>query len=403
MADTKLTQSEQNIEKLRAAQKQSGVTLSYTSYELKDSRVTTYIDNKENKLIKDETVGVNGLLKHDVVADELQSAMFKSNLKLLSQMDRRASLTVAPKMGLETPTLFSNKVLYALGTTKVQNPDGGNRTFYNFLQSMLSNTGGIIFPYTPSIDTNYHVNYETTEIPQSNSQYNAYKNSPPPSISVSAKFTANTKEDTAYMLSVIWFLQALTKCDIGNGSVYYKKDSIGGGGLPPPVLYFNAYHQLMENIPVVISSFNIKYPDDIDYVNIIIDMEDLNESFFDSVYDAISSKTTPTGEKTYQGNDKWTVGNYESILLNDTFKMSFWLPLEISITMSFLIQTNLARENNCFNLDAYKAGILRNRRMASVITSAGTIENKSMFTEVKSTSDAWKAGKKKYLPTGWTW
>lgn len=367
----------------------------------------TSSENNSNKGVSSSSSSLskNGNVDLNTYEQQLKDYLneSKTNLKYLSQMDRRASLTVAPKMGLETPTLFKDKILYALGTKKIP---VGERSFFNFLSSMLSGTGGIIFPYTPTIDSNYHINYETTEIPQSNCQYNAYKNSPPPSLSVTATFTANTKNNAAYMLSAIWFLQALSKCDVGNGTTFYTKDTdIAGGGLPPPILYFNAYHQLMENIPVVIQSFNLKYPDNIDYVNIIIDMENKNSSFFNIMKEESQNESSSSLLLTNSSNNNVNTDTIttQTTLLNDTFKMSFWLPLEMTIIMGFLIQPNLARENNVFNLDAYKAGILKNPKLSSALTSYGSISDATSSIFEGKAKDLWKNWNKKYLPTGWTW
>ena len=74
--------------------------------------------------------------------------------------------------------------------------------------------------------------------------------------------------------------------------------------------------------------------------------------------------------------------------------------------MSFLIQPNLAREDNVFNLDAYKVGILKNPNISATLTSNGKIVG-SVDTFGKKTnkdmSVKWVEGNKKYLPTGWSW
>lgn len=327
----------------------------------------------------------------------------KDDYSKRAQMDRRASLTVMPKIGTSASTLFSDKVLYALGTKQVTLPFSKDRKFDNFLQAQLGEVGGLIFPYTPKISMSYAVNYETTDIPQSNVQYNSYKNSPPPSIDVTAHFTADEKSQAKHMLSAIWFLQALSKCDVGDGKTYYvgKDKTVGGGGLPPPILYFNAYEQMLENIPVVLKSFSFSYPDDIDYVNLIINMENYNKyNDIDNSFMTIDYRNTESVNALVNKINMYTT------TLNDPLKMSFWLPMKMDISMSFLIQPNLAREDNVFNLDAYKAGILKNPNISATLTSNGKIVG-SVDTFGKKTnkdmSVKWVEGNKKYLPTGWSW
>ncbi len=325
----------------------------------------------------------------------------KDDYSKRAQMDRRASLTVMPKIGTSASTLFSDKVLYALGTKQVTLPFSKDRKFDNFLQAQLGEVGGLIFPYTPKISMSYAVNYETTDIPQSNVQYNSYKNSPPPSIDVTAHFTADEKSQAKHMLSAIWFLQALSKCDVGDGKTYYTTAVKSGGGLPPPILYFNAYEQMLENIPVVLKSFSFSYPDDIDYVNLIINMENYNKyNDIDNSFMTIDYRNTESVNALVNKINMYTT------TLNDPLKMSFWLPMKMDISMSFLIQPNLAREDNVFNLDAYKVGILKNPNISATLTSNGKIVG-SVDTFGKKTnkdmSVKWTEGNKKYLPTGWSW
>ena len=321
-----------------------------------------------------------------------------------AEMDRRASLTVMPKIGTSGATEFADKVLYALGTEQVTLPFSNSRKFDNFLQAQLGEVGGLIFPYTPKISMGYNVNYETTDIPQSNVQYNSYKNSPPPLIEVTAHFTADNNSQAKHMISAIWFLQALSKCDVGNGKTYYagKDKTVGGGGLPPPVLYFNAYEQMMENIPVVLKSFSFSYPDDIDYVNMIINMEnykDINE-IEESMAETFRTIDYSNTAKVNNFIEKLTL--YTNTL-NDPLKMSFWLPMKMDISMSFLIQPNLSREDNVFNLDAYKAGILKNPNISATLTSNGKIAGSVENPKNKGMAIKWTDGNKKYLPTGWSW
>lgn len=329
------------------------------------------------------------------------SNFVKDDYSKRAQMDRRASLTVMPKIGTSGAKDFADKVLYALGTKQVTLPFSDARKFDNFIQAQLGEVGGLIFPYTPKISMSYTVNYETTDIPQSNVQYNSYKNSPPPSIDVTAHFTADNNGQAKHMLSAIWFLQALSKCDVGDGKTYYTTTVKSGGGLPPPVLYFNAYEQMLENIPVVLKSFSFSYPDDIDYVNLIINMENYNEyNDIDNSFMTIDYRDTESVNALVNKINMYTT------TLNDPLKMSFWLPMKMDISMSFLIQPNLAREDNVFNLDAYKAGILKNPNISATLTSNGKIAG-SVDTfgniEKKNMSVKWTEGNKKYLPTGWSW
>lgn len=111
---------------------------------------------------------------------------------------------------------------------------------------------------------------------------------------------------------------------------------------------------MLENIPVVLKSFSFSYPDDIDYVNLIINMENYNKyNDIDNSFMTIDYRNTESVNALVNKINMYTT------TLNDPLKMSFWLPMKMDISMSFLIQPNLAREDNVFNLDAYKVGILK--------------------------------------------
>lgn len=129
----------------------------------------------------------------------------------------------------------------------------------------LEDTGGVLFPYTPSIQINQRANYETEQLVHTNYEHLYFKNSVVDSINVSAKFTANDGTEAAYVMSVIHFFRSATK-------MFYGQDSIAG--TPPPVLRLNGYGNLMlDNLPVVVVSFDYNLPEDVDYISASIGNE----------------------------------------------------------------------------------------------------------------------------------
>ena len=128
-------------------------------------------------------------------------------------LDKRVSLTVAPKTFSRDETLFVDRVKYVLGSDYFTSKDtswllSGSK-FYGLLYNALGSTSGLIFPYTPNITISHKVNYDTTEIMHSNIGYNYYKNTPCPTITISkAQFTADNRKNALHMISAIWFLAA---------------------------------------------------------------------------------------------------------------------------------------------------------------------------------------------------
>lgn len=122
----------------------------------------------------------------------------------------------------------------------------------------LQVTNGVIFPYTPKIDTVYYANYNNEDLTHSNYRAYFYQNSYPGEVLVQATFTAQTSEEADYMLAVIHFFRSATK-------MFYGQDD--QRGTPPPVLYLDGLGEFQYNLhPCVISQFNYNLPDDVDYI-----------------------------------------------------------------------------------------------------------------------------------------
>lgn len=318
-----------------------------------------------------------------------------------NRTDRRVSLTVNPINGSNKPDLYINRVKYVLGDESFNKT--GHQTLYGFLNKTLSGSAGLIFPYTPTIGISHSVNYETTEVLHSNITTSQYKNTPPPTITISdATFTADTRENALQMLSALWFLRACTKCDFGElaGSL---------AGMPPPILYLNGYNATMSNIPVIITGFSYSLPKDKDYVSIGINLDSNNEhlisnrvvysdvtsgNFYDNIqgnikYPKVSGVSYLRGALTSMSSIQTEAQQLESNLYNDYYFES-WLPTTMTFSISLSIQPNLDKVQKQFSLKDYKngwynLGIDEPSQPASVKTIAAG--KKSSSTD----DDSWKS------------
>lgn len=125
----------------------------------------------------------------------------------------------------------------------------------------LRATGGVVFPYTPKIDVIYSANYDATEITHSNYKFYNYKNSSIDNINITGDFTAQDTNEANYMLAVIHFFRSVTK-------MFYGQDQNPVAGTPPPLCYLSGHGAYaFDNHPVVITSFSLNYPQDVDYIN----------------------------------------------------------------------------------------------------------------------------------------
>lgn len=124
----------------------------------------------------------------------------------------------------------------------------------------LIQTGGLLFPYTPTVIFGRAASYDDFHFTHSNYRYYQFQASSPSEIQINGDFTAMNDDEARYSLAAIRFLQSMTLSEFG-------KQSGKNRGVPPPVLRFNYLgEQIFRNVPVVITQFTINFEPDIDYV-----------------------------------------------------------------------------------------------------------------------------------------
>jgi hypothetical protein len=119
-------------------------------------------------------------------------------------------------------------------------------------------TDGVIFPYTPSIETSYTANYDKYDLVHSNYRGYYYKNSAVNDINIRGTFTAQDTAEAEYMLAVIHFFRSITK-------MFYGQDALRGA--PPPLVYLSGFGDFQFNDhPCLVSNFSYSLPNDVDYI-----------------------------------------------------------------------------------------------------------------------------------------
>jgi hypothetical protein len=118
----------------------------------------------------------------------------------------------------------------------------------------------VIWPFTPQVGINYTANYDPIQTQQTNYATPAYTHSNVSDIIVSGEFVANTLGDANYLYACIHFLKSATRS-------FNASDKLSKAGDPPVVLSFNYLGSGgFNNMPVVITAFNMSYPKEVDYV-----------------------------------------------------------------------------------------------------------------------------------------
>ena len=154
-----------------------------------------------------------------------------------AQTDNRVRLALAPASG---PMLYKDPT--------------------NSILAPLVSTGGILFPYTPTISVSHSAQYAGTHPTHSNYVQHSYNASAVDSITVDGYFTANDPDEATYVLAVLHFLRSAYKMFFGNDRL---------AGTPPPVLRLSGHGALNYNsVPCVLQNFAEIMPADRDYIEV---------------------------------------------------------------------------------------------------------------------------------------
>jgi hypothetical protein len=134
----------------------------------------------------------------------------------------------------------------------------------------IRDSGGLIFPYTPTISISHSATYGEQTLTHQNYQFTAYQNSKVSDITVNGEFIVQDWVEAKYWIAALHFLRSVTKM--------YAGDSPYTGN-PPPILKFNGYGDyVFKNVPVVVKSFSVTLNKDCDYISVDVNKPAPGES-----------------------------------------------------------------------------------------------------------------------------
>lgn len=117
----------------------------------------------------------------------------------------------------------------------------------------------LIFPYTPRISISHKANYNDLAPIHNNYPFLSYSNSSVDSISIEAPFLVEDAVEGAYWIAAVHYFRSVSKMYSGESEF---------AGAPPPVVKLKGYgNHVLNSVPVVIESFSISLPDDVDYIS----------------------------------------------------------------------------------------------------------------------------------------
>ena len=127
------------------------------------------------------------------------------------------------------------------------------------LLSPLRHTGGLVFPYTPSIIVSHSANYNAIAPTHTNYPYYAYQNSQVDQLVITGDFFVQNGLEAQYWVAALHYLRSMSKMFFGG-----EADTIGA---PPPVAKLNGYgDHIFNNVPVIVTQFTTDLPQDVDYI-----------------------------------------------------------------------------------------------------------------------------------------
>jgi hypothetical protein len=198
---------------------------------------------------------------------------------------------------------------------KIRVPPGYFSQYTSGLNKELEKLGAILFPYTPTINYETKADYVNLNPTHSNFSIYFYKNSSVGSISITGKFTVQNEAEAGIYLATLHLLRALTKMKSGGSTG--DVDS----GAPPPICRLVAYGDfMMNNVPIVINSFRVDLPDNVDYFRLGKTSGSLANNIYGMASVPIISNITISCLPIYSRDEmqKFSVGNLQKGWIGDS-------------------------------------------------------------------------------------
>ena len=227
----------------------------------------------------------------------------------------------------------------------------------------LAATDGVIFPYTPAIETSYQAKYANYDLTHSNYRGYFYQNSSVENITIKGTFTAQDTREAAYLLAVIHFFKSVTK-------MFYGQDE--QAGTPPPLVYLSGFGKYQFNeSPCVVTNFGYSLPTDVDYIrangfnNIGLNMENRrNQSSGPAIGGSLGTVVAILDRLNNAGLSNGSLSNRPSPsqvnqnVTNQTSINSTYVPTKMEISITLLPMQTRNQVSKQFSLKSFANGSL---------------------------------------------
>ena len=206
--------------------------------------------------------GVNKVISSNPTLNRLFGAGLGKGAEAADALNAKAKWSVR-----NGQTDFRVKITLPAESSLNQTFFGGSRQQFlnnrtrsnNTLLFPLAEEGGVTFPLTPGIIIQHAASYNAMALTHSNYPFHAYAHSEVPSFTITGEFPVQNYEDAQYWVAMLHFFRSVTKMFFGGD------DALKGN--PPPILQLNGYgNHVFNNVPVVVTNFNVDMRADVDYI-----------------------------------------------------------------------------------------------------------------------------------------
>lgn len=278
-----------------------------------------------------------------------RQAGYKNNAQLQQTLMSRVATPAAADWRVRLSLAKGSNYLYNAGN---------NGSEAGILQPLWA-TNGVVFPYTPSIETSYTAKYDPYDLVHSNYRGYFYRGSAVGEVQIKATFTAQDTKEAAYLLAVIHFFRSVTK-------MFYGRD--GQAGTPPPLVYLTGLGQYQfNNHSCVVSNFGYSLPTDVDYLradgfnNVGINLENRrNLSSGPSLTGSLGTVSRLINNLLSNGSlpDTPTPTQVNKNVNNTTATNSTYVPTKMDISLTLLPIQSRNQVSKDFSLRDFASGKL---------------------------------------------
>ncbi len=174
------------------------------------------------------------------------------------------------------------------------------------LEPLKSTGNRMVFPFTPTIIIQHSANYNSSAPIHNNYPFFSYQNSQVNELVITGQFFVQNSLEAKYWTSCLHYLRSVTKMDFGEGS---------NPGAPPPIVKLNGYGDyVFNNVPVIITTFTVDMPNEVDYIATGINSETGNPADSRNISWAPAESQFSVSVQPIYSRSKQTVFNYDNFI-----------------------------------------------------------------------------------------